>query len=180
MIQLPQHYQQTFKTYLKYAVIMTVFSLLMGIVFQESSKKAPVSALLPAGAHLEAILSLALVHGHAFMIGVLVPMTVTWMLSLGFWMGFPAISKASLEWGTRLYLPSSAVALLLMIYKGYHYVLGVRSGQTDFVAMHNMLFGGSHALRAIAYGVTHTVMAIGLGIIVIQFWKTLSKQTRMD
>lgn len=172
---LPVHYQSIFKYYLRYSVIMTIFALLMGIVYQESSKKAPISEALPAGAHLEAVVSLALVHGHAFMIGVLIPMAVTWMLSLGIWMGLPPLSRNSLRLGTLLYLPSSALAVGLMIYKGYHYVLGVRSGYFDLDLLEKSFFAGNHAIRAMSYGLTHTLMAVGLGIIVVQFWKTLSK-----
>ncbi|MEM0950805.1 MAG: hypothetical protein AAGI66_01525 [Cyanobacteria bacterium P01_H01_bin.74] len=173
-LSLPEHYKCAFKVYLRYAIIMTVFGLLMGIIYQESSKKAPISDALPAGAHLEAVLHLGLVHGHAFLIGVLIPLAVNWMLTLGLLLGAKPIGSKSLKIGTWLYLPSSVIAIALMIYKGYHYVLGVRGGQFDLLVLHHTLFGGNHVIRAIVYASTHTAMAVGLSIIAIQVWKSLS------
>ena len=59
---MPDYYGKFYRLYLRFSIVMLVVALLMGIMFQESAKKAPVSAALPAGAHLESIINLALVH----------------------------------------------------------------------------------------------------------------------
>jgi len=171
----PDYYVKFYRIYLRFSMIMMIVALLMGILFQESSKKAPISELLPAGVHLESIISLALVHGHTFLIGVLIPMAVTWMLYLIHTLGGRPVSEKSLKIGTMLYLPGSVMAILLMLYKGYHFLLGVRSGQLDFTVLDQTFFMGSHALRASAYGLTHTAMAVGLGILIFSLWGSLSK-----
>lgn len=174
-MEIPAHYRPFYRIYIRFSLVMMVLALLLGIAFQESAKKAPISAALPAGAHLEATINLALVHGHAFLIGVLIPLAVTWISYLGLSLGFAPVSEKSLKWTTCLYLPGSALAIVLMLYKGYHLLLGVRSGITDLSQLDSSLFMGSHALRAAAYGLTHTAMALGLFIFVFSFWKTMSK-----
>jgi len=173
-MEIPSHYRPIYRTYIRFSLVMMVLALLLGIAFQESAKKAPISAALPAGVHLEATINLALVHGHAFLIGVLIPLAVTWISYLGLSLGFAPLTEKSLKWTTRLYLPGSALAILLMLYKGYHLLLGVRSGVTDLSQLDSSMFLGSHALRAAAYGLTHTSMALGLFIFVISFWKTMN------
>jgi hypothetical protein len=174
-MSIPEHYRKFYGLYLRFSIVMIIVALLMGILFQESSKKAPFSEALPAGPHLESIFSLALVHGHTFIIGALIPLAITWMLYLGLTLGFQPLSEKSLKWGSRLYLPGAVMAIVLMLYKGYHYLMGVRFGQTDFEALSKSFFFGSHALRASAYGLTHTAMAVGLSILVISFWKSMGK-----
>ena len=174
-MNMPDYYRKYFRVYLRFSVVMTIVALLMGIMFQESAKKAPFSEALPPGVHLEALINLAMVHGHSFLIGVLIPLAVTWILYLGLSLGYTPISEKSLKLGTRLYLPASVFALVLMLYKGYHYLLGVRGGQLDFALLHESFFFGSHAARAAAYGLTHTAMALGLGLIVISFWRSMGK-----
>jgi len=172
---MPDYYGKFYRLYLRFSIVMLVVALLMGIMFQESAKKAPVSAALPAGAHLESIINLALVHGHTFLIGVLIPLAVTWMLYLGLSLGFRPLSEKTLKLGTALYLPGSVAAVILMLYKGYHFLLGVRGGQMDFTVLNESLFMGNHILRAAAYGLTHTAMAVGLGIIVFSLWGSMSQ-----
>ncbi|HEY9686573.1 MAG TPA: hypothetical protein V6C52_06320 [Coleofasciculaceae cyanobacterium] len=175
-MNFPEHYRVAFRTYLRFIVIMLIVALLLGIMFQESAKKTPFSAALPAGVHIETMINLALVHGHTFLIGALIPLGVTWMLYLGLMLGHPPIGEKPLGIGTRLYLPAAVGAIILMLYKGYHFQLGVRAGEMDFRALDQSYFFGSHALRAAAYGITHTALAVGLGMILVSFWKTLKKQ----
>jgi hypothetical protein len=172
-MSIPESYRSFYRIFLRFSMVMILAGLLMGILFQESSKKAPVSDILPAGPHLESIFSLSLVHGHTFIIGALIPLAITWMLYLGLKLGYQPLSDRSLRWGGGLYLPSATIAVLLMLYKGYHYLLGVRGGQLDFTVLDASLFFGSHALRSATYGLTHTAMAVGLSILVIGFWKSM-------
>ena len=42
-VETPPHYRLFFRRVMRFAIVMMLLGLLMGIVFQESSKKAPVS-----------------------------------------------------------------------------------------------------------------------------------------
>jgi hypothetical protein len=172
---IPGSYRAVFRIYLRYAVIMIFVGLITGVLFQESAKKTPFSEVLPPGLHMETVIHLALLHGHAFLIGVLIPLAVTWMLYLGLALGYAPVGERSLKIGSWLYLPASVVAVFLMIYKGYHFQLGVRQGNLDFQALNESLFMGNHALRAAVYGITHTAMAVGLGTIAVSFWRSMKK-----
>ena len=173
-MQIPNHYQTLYIRFIRFACWMTIFALLSGILFQESTRKISFSATYPPGVHLEAVYHLAFVHGHTFLIGVLIPLAIIGMLHLGLLLGGKIISKNLLEWGYWLYLPNALLAVLLMLYKGYHYVISVRMGQLDFAQIDHNFFGGCHLLRQIVYGLSHTLMSIGLGILVVAIWKSLS------
>ena len=173
---LPGSYQRFYRTHLRFALIMLLVGLLAGICFQESSKKVHISAMLPVGAHLEYILSLALVHGHVFLGGVLLPRAFTWMLHLGLTLGLEPLTPKTLAWTTALYLPGSVLTIALMLLKGYHLVLGVRHGALDFNQLNAAFLGSSHLLRAGAYGLGHTVMAVGLGILGMGLWRSLGSR----
>ena len=175
-MNLPDHYRAFTRTWLRFALVMLVAAPLLGLAFEESAKRAPVTAALPAGAHMEAILPLALVHGHAFLIGAVLPLALVFMLHLGLSMGFRPVGPRALAWATRLYLPGAAASVALMLYKGYHWVLGVRFGHTDFAAWNAAFFGGNAALRAAAYGLAHTAMSVGLILLAIAFWRSMGPQ----
>lgn len=174
-METPAYYRPIYRVYLRFSLVMMGLALLLGVAFQESAKKAPISAALPAGLHLESTINLALVHGHAFLIGVLIPLAITWILYLGLSLGFKPLSEKSLKLATCLYLPGSAIAVILMLYKGYHVLLGVRAGQTDLSVLNSTMFMGSHALRAATYGLTHTAMSLGLFIIIVNYWRSMGK-----
>jgi hypothetical protein len=173
-MNIPAHYRAFNRLFLRFAIVMVFAALLMGLVFQESAKRTPFSLVGP-GIHLESILNLALVHGHVFLIGVLIPLGLTWMLYLGLAMGYPPVGEKRLRIGSWLYLPSSVITMLLMLYKGYHFDSSVRGGQMDFTAINNAYFWGNHGLRAATYGLAHLTLAVGLGVIVIGFWRTMGK-----
>ncbi len=173
-MQIPNHYQTLYIRFIRFACGMTIFALLSGILFQESTRKIPFSVTYPPGIHWEAVYHLAFVHGHIFLIGVLIPLAVIGMLHFGLLLGGKIISIKSLQWGSWLYLPNALLAILLMLYKGYHYVISIRMGQLDFVKIDHSFFCGCHLLRQIVYGLSHTLMSVGLGILVVGIWKSLS------
>jgi hypothetical protein len=175
-MNLPEPYRRFYRTHLRYALIMLLFGLLLGIAFQESTRKMPITAALPAGMHLESILPLALVHGHTFLIGVLLPLAAIWSLHIGLVLGEAPLSAWSLKWATRLYIPGSAVSILLMLLKGYHLVLGVRHGILDLGLLNHTFLFGNHGLRAALYGASHGAMALGLGVLGVGLWRSLSKE----
>ena len=151
-----------------------VFSwlLLSGVLFQESSKKLDYAAAEP-GLRLEAVLSLALVHGHVFVTAVLIPIAMAGALFLALKAGGSELGPRPLAWLTRGYLPSVTATVLLMIYKGYHVLLAVRSGERDLDAVDRAYFGGLVALRHGVYAVAHIAMALSLGVFVVALWRSL-------
>jgi hypothetical protein len=177
-MSLPEHYRHFFRTQLRFALIMIAVALLTGICFQESAKKVTISQAVPVGAHLEYILGLALVHGHTFVLGVLMPLALSWVLFLGLSMGLPALSALTLRASSALYLPGVVVVVLLMLVKSYHFVLGVRHGGTDFSAINDSFMGANHTLRAGLYGLSHAAMAAGLAIFAVGFWRAMNQSTK--
>lgn len=172
--ELPAHYAATTRTLLRYAVVMTLVGLLAGVAFQESSKKLDYAAI-GAGARLEAVLSLALVHGHVLLTGVVLPICLAGALFLARRCGGGELSRGALLWLTRGYLPCVTVAVVLMLYKGYHVLLSVRFGARDFDAIDAAYFGGIVGLRHAVYAVSHVGMALGLGVFVVALWRSLRR-----
>jgi len=168
----PVHYVTTVRTLLRFAVVMLFIALLTGVAFQESSKKLTYSEVAP-GARLEAVLSLALVHGHVFLVGVLIPIALASALFLARKCGGAELTPRSLRWLTRGYLPFVSGTVGLMLYKGYHMLLSVRFGERDFDAIDAAYFGGVTALRHGVYGVTHVGMAVALGVFGVSLWRSL-------
>ena len=172
---LPAHYPAFYKKYLKFAVVMTFVAMLSGILFQESAKKAPYSAALPAGIHLDSVIHLALLHGHVFLIGVLIPVAILGMLQLSYVLDGEPVSSKTLKWGTWLYIPGAVLTVVLMLYKGYHFLMAVRMGQLDFQSIEQSYFFGIVGLRHALYALSHIATAFGLGTLVVGVWKSLPK-----
>jgi hypothetical protein len=171
-MKFPAHYRSVVRVYLRFALVFLVVGLLSGVAFQESSKKFDAST---AGdlSYWDATLRLALVHGHIFMVGVLLPVALLGMLHLARAYGGAEIGPKALRWTSRLYLPCAAVTVALMLYKGYHILLSARVGTTDLDTINATYFGGITALRHTIYGLAHTGMAVGLGIFVWSMWRSL-------
>ena len=168
---LPAHYAATIRRLLRYAMVMTVLGLLSGILFQESAKKLTYEDV-GAGLRLEAVLHLALVHGHVFVTGVLMPLALAGALVLARRVGGIEMSGKSLSW-LAWYLRLTAVTVALMLYKGYHVLLSVRWGATDLAQVDATFFGGQVWVRHVVYGIAHAGMGISLGIFAIALWRSL-------
>ena len=130
---------------------------------------------LGPGLRLEAILSLALVHDHMFVIGVLILLAMAGALFLGLKAGGAVLSPRPLRWLTRGYLPLVAVTMGLMLYKGYHVLLAVRHGARDLDLVDASYFGGLTWLRHGVYGAAHIGMAVSLGVFVVALWRCLRR-----
>lgn len=169
---LPDHYRSALRTLLRYAAVMTVAGLLSGVLYQESAKKLDLTEIGVA-LHLEARIHLALVHGHMLTTGVLIPIAMGAALFLARAAGGAELSRTPLRWLTRGYLPLVTVALGLMLYKAYHVILSVRWGQQDLVQVDEAYFGGIQGLRHGIYGLTHTGMAVSLGIFMVAVFRSL-------
>ncbi len=171
---LPPHYSDSTRTLLRYSAVMTIVALLSGVLFQESSKKLDYAAT-PPGMRLEAVLSLALVHGHVFLTAVLIPIAMASALFLSRRIGGAELSPRTTAWLTRGYLPFAAITVALMLYKGYHTLLSVRFGARDFDAIDASYFGGLVWLRHGVYGLSHVAMALSLGVFVVALWRSLKR-----
>ncbi len=174
MTSLPPHYRKLFASFIRLACWMIFFGLVAGILFQESSRKTPYEKFAP-GLHWEAVYHLALLHGHVFLIGVVIPLVVLLLLYFALLLGSQPLSEKSVRWGKLLYHSGAGLTVVLMLYKGYHYLISVRMGQLDFAAIDHGFFGGQHVLRAIVYGLGHTAMAVGLGVFAWGILKSLPK-----
>lgn len=173
--RLPPHYAPALRTLLRFAAASAIFGLLCGVLFQESAKRLD-HAEAPAGLHLEAVLALALVHGHVLVSATLIPLAMAGALLLARRAGAAELSARSLRWLTRGYLPCVSLAVLLMLYKGYHVLLSVRFGERDLEAIDAAYFGGLRALRHGVYGVVHVGMALGLGVFSVALWRSLDSR----
>jgi hypothetical protein len=177
MTTLPDTYRSTTRTLLRFAIVMLALGLLSGVAFQESSKKLDY-AEIAAGERLEAVLSLALVHGHMLVTGVLMPIALAAALDLARRSGGSELSTRTLRWLTWGYVPFTAATLALMLYKGYHTLLSVRFGARDFDAIDAAYFGGLVPLRHAVYGLTHVGMAVSLGVVGVALWRSLKPAAR--
>lgn len=171
---VPAHYAAATRTLVRFAAAMTVFGLLTGILYQESAKRLDYAEAGP-GLHLEAVLSLALVHGHVLVTSVLVPIAMAAALFLSLRIGGRELAPRTLRWLTRGYLPFVTVTVLLMLYKGYHVLLSVRFGEADLAAVDAAYFGGLVWLRHGVYGAAHIGMAVSLGVFAIGLWRSLRR-----
>jgi hypothetical protein len=169
---LPDPYRRAVRILLRYAIAMAIVGLLIGISYQESAKKLSHDDA-PAGFHLEATIHLALVHGHVFVMGVLVPIAMAGALVLARRIGGGEVSGRGLAWLLRGFLPLAAASLALQLYKGYHILLMARAGERDLAVIDHAFMGGSHVLRYAVYAVVHTGMGVSLGAFLVLLWRSL-------
>lgn len=179
-VSYPDHYGTATRTLLRYAMIMIIIGLLSGIAFQESSKKVSLTPGPDGPAYWDTTLRLAVVHGHVFVTGVLMPVALLGMLHLARYHGGREVSRRALTWVLRLYIPFTSATVALMLLKGYHFLLAVRGGQTDMIAIDASYLGGNVGLRHGIYGLSHVGMAVGLGIFVWCLWKSLKTAPEGD
>lgn len=175
--QLPDHYRAAIRVVIRYAIVMVVVALLVGISFQESARKLTWD-IAPAGLHMEAMLQLAVVHGHVFVSSVLLPIALLALLLLARMAGGTELAPRTVSWLTRGYLPAAAVTLALMLFKGYFILLAVRHGETDMGAIHASLLGGPGPLRYTLYGVIHGAMGLTVCVYLLGLWRSLGARAQ--
>lgn len=172
---LPKHYQKLYISFIRLACSMIFAGLLTGILFRESTRHLTYAHLNP-GPHWESVYHLALVHGHTLLIGVVVPIIVLIMLHLSQRLGANPVSEAFTRWGGFLYHLGAGMTILLLLYKGYHYILSVRSGMMDFSHIEDAYFGGYTILKQGIYGLAHTALGTSLCIFSIGILKNLPRK----
>ena len=173
-MELPEHYRWFYRSMIRFALIMLVVGGVMGLVYQEMTKSLTYSEL-PPGLRIEGLQRLAILHGHSFLIGTVMP--VVWLAMLYFcqMLGAPAITQKGLKWIYWTYVLSAASVILLALYKGTHFVLELRGGNRDFDAINQGVFGGSKLARGFAYGGSHTLATVSLVIFAVCLWRSLSR-----
>lgn len=169
---IPPHYRQAVRTVLRFAIVMSVVALLVGISFQESTRKLDFTKAA-AGLHIEAVLPLGLVHGHLFVMTVILPIALLGALFLGLRTGGGPVTPRALRWLTSIYLPFATGSAALLLYKGYHVLLHVRAGATDLAPVDAAFFGGVTWLRYGVYGLVHAGMGVGLVAFLVCLWRSL-------
>lgn len=173
-MELTEHYRRFFRAMLRFAVLMLVVGGLMGLVYQEMSKSLTYLELEP-GLRIEGLQRLAILHGHSFLIGTLMPIVWLAMLYFSLLLGAAPITPRGLKWIYWTYVPSAVSVIALILYKGTHFILELRDGNRDFVAINQGVFGGNKLLRGLAYGGSHTLATISLGIFAVYVWRALSR-----
>lgn len=176
---LPEHYAATIRTTIRYVVVLAVVALLVGIAFQESAKKLDFEHV-GAGLHIEARVHLALVHGHVFVLSVLLPLALIAALYFALCAGGRPLGPRGIRWLTLGLLPSAAATVALMFYKGYHFLLLVRGGVTELAQVDAAFFGGLRVLRYGVYGVIHGIFGLSLVALLVLLWRSLKKQEQAE
>ena len=170
--ELPAHYVSATRAVLRYAIVMVVVALMVGMSFQESGKKLDFTEA-PPGLHLEALIQLALVHGHLFVTAVLLPIAMIGAMFLARRVGAPELTPRTVRFLTWGYLPMAALSAALMLYKGYHVLLSVRFGDTDLAAINGRLFAAQGPVRFAVYTLAHVGLGLTLCLFLLGLWRSL-------
>jgi hypothetical protein len=151
-------HQQIIRRQVRYAALMSVVALVMGLFYREFSrpffKDLGLEQQMLYGHFFE------LVHGHTFLLGAAIPITMALMLFLvrGELVDINALLRLSVRFNA--YIWASAAALVLMLYKGIAFVVG--AGQS-LDAIDASLFFGSRILRGVLFGAAHIALFWALG-----------------
>lgn len=173
-MELPAHYRGFYRFNTIFALVMLVMGGIAGLVYVELAKPLDFQKA-PPGVHLETIYRLAILHGHCFLVGAVVPMVWVLILQVGRWLGCRPVGAAALRWSQWTYIPGAISILALLGYKGWHYVDRVLAygPEADFSRIHAELFGGSRLYSGLAHGVGHTIATIGLIIFTVAVIRSL-------
>lgn len=169
-------YRRFFRAILRFALVMLVVGGVTGVAYQELTKSLSYEILEP-GLRIEGLQRLAILHGHSFLIGTVMPMVWLLMLYLALKLGAPPVSARGLAWVYWTYVPSAVSVVALILYKGIHFVLEIRAGNRDFDAINQGIFGGSKLVRGLAYGGSHTLATVALLIFSVCMWRSLSRSS---
>jgi hypothetical protein len=178
-VEVPNHYRSFYAFFMRFALVMLVVGGFAGVLFQEMTGRITF-ADVPPGVHLETNYRLALVHGHSFLIGAVMPVAWIAILHFALVLGARPVGARGLKWVMWTYVPGTVSVLALLLYKGVHYVAAVKGGERDFDRIHRGIFGGLRLLRGLAYGLSHTVATLGLVIFAVVVWRSLRSLPKAD
>jgi hypothetical protein len=149
--------QKLFTAQIRYAAVMSIVALVMGLVYREISRPFYNGITLEQQqlyGH-----DMSLVHGHTFLLGAVFPLVMA-LLTL---LALPNLTEKRLKnMNIRFsaYTAASIAALLLMTYKGLAFIIG--AGQPLGV-IDASLFFGSPILRGILFGASHIIIFWAVG-----------------
>ena len=180
MSDLPNHYLHAIRRLLRFAAVGITVGLLLGITwteFNKSTRYGPevrkvdppegrVKLELPPGTRWANGLHFKLGHGHSILILGLLPIGFATTLLLLHRTGGAELSPRTVGIAPAIYLAGGVGAVAIMVYKGGAVFLGLRravlAGEAaDLAQLEAGLFLGSRAIKAVAYGTTHSAMAVG-------------------
>lgn len=121
---------------------------------------------------------LARLHGHAILIGSVIPVLMCIILWFTYQLGGIPITDRSLKVVSLTYISSSIATIALMLIKAYSYNVSVRHGITDFSEMSDY-FIRSHSLKAALYGTTHTVTFFSLYYFIFKIFQSLNSRAEI-
>jgi hypothetical protein len=188
-VELPNHYRTVVRRLIRFAAVWFVLGTIMGIVSTDYQKKLKFTSdpngeptvvelengrsytALPPGYNWEVGFDLRISHGHFVVIGSVIPLCIASTLLLLHVCGGKPISGGLLHSAFWLYLAGALSGLALIFYKGWFLTTSVLGGTYDLAAIHESMFWGSRAVRALAHALSHTILAAGMGVFAFGFWK---------
>lgn len=201
MSPMPEHYVTTMRRLVRFAAVSIFVGLCLGLLSTELNKRlryadtfgpprtiaaeeraatrGKVEVELPPGLMWETGIDLRLSHGHVILIGGVLPLCFAAALAVVHLMGGGVIGRGTLEAFFWLYVVGGGGAMGLIFYKGWVLMAEVRGGNFDLARIHGeVLFGGSRAVKAAAYGLSHTVLAAAVAIIAVALWRAVGGARR--
>jgi hypothetical protein len=134
---------------------------------------------LPPGLHWEAGVKLKLSHGHVILIAGVLPLCFAICIFLIHACGGRPTDPGMMRAAFWLYAVGAVGATGIMVYRGaasfYAIQPAVEAGTLSFAGIQSTLFGGSKAIKGAAYGISHTLLAVGCGILIHQIWRGVGK-----
>jgi len=157
MNQYPPLARKLFAAQIRFAGIMSVVALIMGLVYREISR-----GFFDGLSYEQQLLyghNMSLVHGHTFLLGAVIPMVLA-VLTLLTLPNLPEKRLKNMNVRFTAYIIAASVALALMVYKGLAFIIG--AGQ-PLEAIDAGLFFGSGLLRGILFGLSHVAIFWAVG-----------------
>lgn len=172
MEKYPVLAQKLFRKQIIFAAIMSVTALLMGLTYREVSrvffKKLTMEQQLVYGHDM------SLVHGHTFLLGVVIPLVLAGF-TLIVLSGLTEKRLKNMNVRFTAYMVAASVALALMLYKGLAFVMGAGLPLETIDAG---LFWGNRVLRGILFGLSHITIFWAVGEIMTGI--ALSTRTKKE
>jgi len=157
MEKYPVPAQKLFRKQIIFASVMSVTALILGLVYREVSrgffKNLNLEQQLIYGHDM------SLVHGHTFLLGVVIPVVLACFVLIV----LPNLNEKRLKninIRFSAYMIAALVALALMVYKGLSFIIGAGIPLETIDAG---LFFGNRVLRGTLFGLSHITIFWSIG-----------------
>jgi uncharacterized membrane protein (DUF485 family) len=172
MNNYPALAKKLFSAQIRFAGVMSILALVMGLVYREVSR--PFFANLSFEQQSLYGHNMSLVHGHTFLLGAVIPLALA-LFTLLVLPNLPEKRLKNFNIRFDAYMIAASVALLLMVYKGLTFIIG--AGQ-PLAAIDASLFGGSSLLRGILFGLSHATIFWAVGEIMAGIMLATREKTK--